>query len=73
MARFAAFLPLCLTAFLPLAAQDAGMLKSTLVFLALALLVDAAAFGGYYRTQIIVETMELSHQFFSLDWMGFLD
>ena len=49
------------------------MLKSILAFIALALLVDAAAFDGYYRTEIILELVQLSRNFFALDWRGFLD
>jgi len=30
------------------------------------------AFGGYYREQAFDETMQLSHNVLSLDWMGFL-
>lgn len=49
------------------------MLKSILAFIALALLVDAAAFDGYYRTEIVYETVKLTQNFLALDWMGFLD
>lgn len=49
------------------------MLKSILAFIALALLVDAAAFDSYYRTEIIFEAIQLTHRFIALDWHGFLD
>ena len=49
------------------------MLKSTLAFIALALLVDAAAFDSYYRTEIVVEAIQLTQRFLALDWQGFLD
>jgi hypothetical protein len=49
------------------------MLKSILASLALLLLVDGMAFGGYYRERTFVEALELSHHVLALDWMGFLD
>ena len=48
------------------------MLKSILAFVALALLVDAAAFDSHYRTEIVYETMLLTQRFLALDWAGFL-
>ena len=48
------------------------MLKSVLAFIALALLVDAAAFDGYYRVEIIYQTMQVAQRFLALDWAGFL-
>jgi hypothetical protein len=48
------------------------MLKSILAFIAMALLVDVAAFGGYYRTQFILEVLKLVHRVVELQWSGVL-
>jgi hypothetical protein len=47
------------------------MLKSALIYLAIALLVDQAAFDGYYRHHVVQESIDFWGRFSSLDWGGF--
>jgi hypothetical protein len=47
------------------------MFKSALLYLALALLVDQAAFDGYYRHHVVQESIDFWGRFSSLDWGGF--
>lgn len=47
------------------------MFKSALMYLAIAILVDQAAFDGYYRHHIVLEAVEFWARFSSLDWGGF--
>jgi len=44
------------------------MLKTVLCFIALAVLVDALAFDGFYRDVTIGESVQLGHKLMSLDW-----
>jgi hypothetical protein len=47
------------------------MLKSALLYIALALLVDQAAFDGYYRHHVVQESIDFWGRFSALDWGGF--
>jgi hypothetical protein len=44
------------------------MLKIFLAFLALAVIVDAVAFGGFYRDTTIGTSIHLLHGLVTLDW-----
>jgi len=44
------------------------MLKTFLAFLALAVIVDAVAFDGFYRDSTVGSSLYLGHRLMSLDW-----
>ena len=47
------------------------MFKFALLYLLIAVLVDQAAFDGYYRQHVFQESAEFWGRFSSLDWGGF--
>ena len=44
------------------------MLKIILGAIALCILVDAMAFGGYYRDHMFHQSMALTHRVFQMEW-----
>ena len=44
------------------------MLKTFLAFIALAVIVDALAFDGFYRDTTVGSSLHLGHRLMSLDW-----